>query len=207
VRGFVRSLVWISAIVAAIVLLLWLFVFDVWTVPDDRMLAASVLPNLKPQDVVLVRKGGTPIFGELARCASPVTPGTFVVGRVFGGAGDPVQIDGNTIITAGKGLSSRHACPAVTVVHPATEELMTLSCGVAETGAWTFEFLSSNESPGAVYTTVVEPGKLFLVSDDRVLHQDSRDFGAVDAATCQHVVYRLWGEHYTDTSRRFTLLW
>jgi signal peptidase I len=207
VRGFVRSLVWISAIAAAIGLLLWLFVFDVWTVPDDRPLAASIVPNLMPQDVILIRKGGTPAYGELARCVSPVTPGTFVIGRVFGTGGDPVEIVDNTITTAGKGLTARHACPPVTVAHPVTENLMTLSCGVADTGAWTFEFLSSNEATGSVYSTVVERGKLFLVSDDRVLHQDSRDFGAVDAASCEHVVYRLWGEHFSDSSRRFTLLW
>ena len=206
-RGFVRSIVWIAAIAAAIGLLLWLFVFDVWTVPDDRMLAASVLPNLKPQDTILLRKGGTPAYGELVRCVSPQSPNTFVVGRVFGTPGDPVEINDNAITTAGKGPVGRHACPPVTVAHPVTENLMTLSCGVADTGAWTFEFLSSNEATGSVYSAVVEPGKLFLVSDDRVLHQDSRDYGLVSASSCEHIVYRLWGEHFTDSSRRFTLLW
>ena len=54
---------------------------------------------------------------------------------------------------------------------------------------------------------MVEPGKLFLVSDDRHIHKDSRDFGGVDAATCEHVVFRLWGERFTDGSRRFNILW
>jgi signal peptidase I len=52
-----------------------------------------------------------------------------------------------------------------------------------------------------------EAGKLFLVSDNRSMHEDSRDFGQVDASTCEHIVFRLWGEHYTDSSRRFTIIW
>ncbi len=39
------------------------------------------------------------------------------------------------------------------------------------------------------------------------MHQDSRDFGQVDASTCEHVAFPLWGERYTDGSRRFTILW
>jgi signal peptidase I len=53
----------------------------------------------------------------------------------------------------------------------------------------------------------VEAGKVFLVSDNRLMHLDSRDFGQVDVSTCSHIVYRLWGERFTDSSRRFTILW
>jgi hypothetical protein len=67
-----RMGVWILGIIGAICLLLYLFVFDTWTVPSsDKLLAASVLPALKPEDVVLVRRGGTPLYGELVRCVHP----------------------------------------------------------------------------------------------------------------------------------------
>jgi len=39
------------------------------------------------------------------------------------------------------------------------------------------------------------------------MHQDSRDFGQVRCVDLRHVVFRLWGERYTDGSRRFNLLW
>jgi signal peptidase I len=54
---------------------------------------------------------------------------------------------------------------------------------------------------------LVEPGKVFLVSDDRHIHKDSRDFGQVDGAACEHVVFRLWGESFGDSSHRFNVLW
>jgi signal peptidase I len=94
------------------------------------------------------------------------------------------------------------------VPHPVTENLITMNCGVVETGAGSFSVLSAQTglSQGK-HSAQVEAGKLYLVSDNRLLHEDSRDFGQVDASTCEHVVYRLWGEHFTDSSRRFTILW
>ena len=51
-------------------------------------------------------------------------------------------------------------------------------------------------------------GKLYLFSDDRYLHLDSRDFGSVPEATCQHLIFRLWGaEGFTDGAHRFNMLW
>jgi signal peptidase I len=208
VRGFTRTAILIAAIVGAIGFLLHLFFFDTWTFPrGDAQLAASVLPALKADDTVLLRRGTAPRYGELARCASPITSGAFVVGRVVGSHGDRVQVEDTVVTTNGKALASRHGCPQVIVTHPVTEALVTMTCGVAETGAWSFEFLTSAEMHGGTSLAVVEAGKLFLVSDNRLMHQDSRDFGQVEESTCEHIVYRLWGEKFTDASRRFTILW
>jgi signal peptidase I len=208
VRGSVRAAIWLGAILGAVALLLHLFVFDTWAVPRaDAQLGASVLPALKPDDLILLRKGSSPSYGELARCASPLVSGAYVVGRVFGVAGDRVEVSDFTVVTSGRGISARHGCPAMTVPHPVTGELMTLNCGVAETGAWNFEYLTSPEVNGGQHSALVESGKVYLVSDNRLMHQDSRDFGQVDVSTCQHIVYRLWGEQFTDSSRRFTILW
>ncbi len=207
-RGFARGVAWVVGVLGAVGVLLYLLVFDVWVVPSgDVGFAASILPTLMPEDKVLVLRGHGVSFGELARCASVDTPGTFVVGRVFGAAGDRVEVTDGTITTNGKGLSARHACPERLVAHPVTENLVTMSCGVAETGAWSFEYLTSREISGGTHSSTVEAGKLYLVSDNRTMHQDTRDFGLVDASTCEHVVYRLWGEHYGDNSRRFNILW
>ncbi len=201
-------MIWIIGILAAVCGLLYLLVFDVWVVPTgDDQLAASILPTLMPEDKIVIQRGRRPIYGELARCQSPVAPGSFVVGRVFGTGGDRVEVADNLITTNGKALASRHACAQRQVAHPVTENLVTMQCGVAETGAWSFEYLLSREMSAGNHSAVVEPGKLYLVSDNRLMHQDTRDFGLVDESTCEHIVFRLWGERYLDNSRRFNVLW
>ncbi|MBX3229591.1 MAG: signal peptidase I [Labilithrix sp.] len=209
-RAITRWLVWCGGIGGAICLLLYLLVFDVWLFDpgNDAQLAASAVPALKPGDKVLLRRGSTPGFGELVRCEHPDSPGTWVVGRIFGVRGDRVEVSDGTIQTNGKGLSAAHGCPQQVVPHPVTQNLVTLSCGVVETGAWSFEYLNAPEHmSGGTHSALVEAGKVYLVSDNRFMHQDSRDFGQVDETTCRHVVFRLWGESYTDSSRRFTVLW
>lgn len=209
VNGFGRWLMWVAGIVGAIGLLLYLFAFDAWVVPRgaDGQFAASVLPTLVPEDKVLVQRGRVPVYGELARCSSPVAAGVYVVGRVFGTPGDRVQVTDNAVTTNGKALSAQHGCAPKVVAHPVTENLVTMSCGVAATGSWSFEYLSHPGLQSGIHSAIVEAGKLYLVSDNRLMHQDSRDFGQVDAATCEHIVFRLWGEHYSDGPRRFNILW
>ena len=207
-RSFVRSLLWIAAIVGALCFLLYLFVFDTWVVPnDDAQLTASIQPTLAPSDRVLIRRGSRPKQGELARCASPESPGRYVVGRVFGRPGGTVQVSRESVVVDGKGISSAHGCGKVTVMQPVTGEPVELSCGVEENGAWSYGVLRHTEFPSGGNPARIEVGKLYLVSDDRHFHQDSRDFGLVDESTCEHVVFRLWGETFTDASRRFTILW
>jgi signal peptidase I len=95
----------------------------------------------------------------------------------------------------------------VKIVHPITQEEITLNCATEDNGAWTYDYLVPVDRPEGARTAVVEQGKLFLLSDNRVIHKDSRDFGLIDATTCEHVVFRLWGDSFVDTSRRFTVLY
>ncbi|MBX3202946.1 MAG: signal peptidase I [Labilithrix sp.] len=208
-KGFTRSAVWGTGILGAIGLLLYLFVLDVWVVPRgaDAQFAASILPALMPDDKLLVQRGRAPKWGELVRCASPEAPGSHVVGRVFGMPGDRVEVSDHGVFTNGSALPARHGCAQRMVAHPVTGNLVTMSCGVSETGAWSFEYLTTPEMNAGTHTAIVEAGKAYLVSDNRLMHQDSRDFGQVDASTCEHVVFRLWGERYSDGSRRFQILW
>jgi signal peptidase I len=210
VRSFVRGLAWISAIAGAIGLLLYLFVFDTWVVRGDPTFLASVEPNLRAEDRILTRRGQVPSYGQLARCFDPRDVNAYVVGRVFGRGGDTVLIQNENVFINGVGTTARHGCAPVVLTHPATGNLITLSCSVEENPAWTYGVLHRpNDGLGVEgdVQTKVEPGKLFLVSDDRHLHQDSRDFGQVDETTCEHVVFRLWGASYVDSSRRNTILW
>jgi signal peptidase I len=206
--SFGRNLVWLGAILGAIGLLLYLFVFDTWVVPgDDPLFTASILPTLSPEDRILTRRGATPEIGQLARCIIPDGSGKYVIGRVFGNPGDDVEINNERVLTNGKGPKTRFACGIVSVVHPVSGDAMPLTCSVEDNGSFTYGVLAHPEYREGPRKAKVEPGTLFLVSDDRHIHKDSRDFGAVDASTCEHVVFRLWGQSFGDSSHRFNVLW
>ena len=209
-KGFWRNVAWLVAIVGAVVGLLYLLVFDTWVVPgDDPMLSVSVEPNLRPGDRILTRRGSTPLLGELTRCRSPQNPEKYVVGRVYGYGGSTVQLQGWTVVVDGQVMKSSRGCPGMKMTHPATGEVIQLLCNETDAPAWTFRTLhgASEYAEAADMTAVVEPGKVFLISDNRLLHQDSRDFGQVDASSCEHIVFRLWGQSYLDSSRRNTILY
>ncbi len=206
-RSFTNTLFWLCGIIGAIGLLLYLFVFDTWVVPDrDVMFVASIQPTLLPNDRILTRRRSVPGVGELARCMDPTT-GSYVIGRVMGVGNDVVEIKNGLVTTNGIGTPARHACSPVTLTHPVSEELVTLNCAAVETGAWTYHFLAHPQFNDGDHAITVEPGRAFLLSDNRHMHQDSRDFGTVDITTCEHVVFRLWGDRFTDAARRFTFLW
>lgn len=206
--SFTRSLGWFTAIVGAIGLLVYLFVFDTWEIPGgDPLFVASIQPTLIPQDRILTSRRSTPKFGELARCMAPDGRGTYVIGRVFGVAGETVEVLNERVAVNGKSPSSRFACGTVNVVHPVSQQQLTLTCSAEDNGAFTYSVLTHPEYREGHTVAQVEPGKVFLVSDDRHIHLDSRDFGQVEASTCEHVVFRLWGERFTDSSRRFNILW
>jgi signal peptidase I len=208
VRSFVRGTAWVSAIVGAICLLLYLFLFDTWVVPqDDPMFVVSVLPTLKPGDRILIRREQVPIFGQLARCVHPENPSKFIVARLFGQPRDVVEIKNEGITVSGQRVAPRVGCPGMRVMNPVSGEEIQLTCGVEENPAWTYQALYSQGSPEGDRLATVEEGKVFLISDNRHLHQDSRDFGMVDPTKCEHIVFRLWGDSFIDGSRRFNILW
>lgn len=207
-ESFVRGAWWILAILGAIGLLLYLFVVDTWLVPGtDTAFAASIEPTLRVGDRILVQRGSVPRVGQLARCQHPLASGTYVIGRVFGESRDRVEVRNEAVILNGKNVPTRHACPSERVIHPVSGQEVELTCAVEDNGAFTYSTLLNREYPAGGGLANVEPGKLYLVSDNRHLHQDSRDYGLVDASTCEHVLYRLWGDSYADGTRRFTFLW
>lgn len=205
-RSLGRGLFWIAAIFGAIGLLLHLFVFDAWLVPaGDPVFAVSIEPTLRPGDRILVQRGSVPHTGQLARCT--LSNGALVVGRVVGKRGDTVEVRDERAFVNGQAIASRHACPVVTLPHPVTGREITLACAVEDNGAWTYSVLRAAQLPEANRTAKVPPGMVYLLSDNRHFHQDSRDFGPVEEERCEHIVYRLWGESYADSSRRNNILW
>lgn len=206
-RSFLSLVAWVAAIASAVCLLLYLFVFDTMLVPaDDPLSVAARMPTLAPGDRILVRRGGEVGRGQLARCASPDPASPYVFARVMGVAGDRVEVKEGRVSVNGQAMPNRHGCASITIQHPVTGEPVTLRCHVEDNGSSTYEALSSMEV-SETRAAEVEAGKLFLVSDDRDIHKDSRDFGQLDATTCEHVVFRLWGDSFTDSSRRFSVLY
>jgi signal peptidase I len=192
----VRFLTWVVVLGAIVGGLLYKFALDVWRVPvDDELLSASIAPSLDPGDLVILTRHPSMTHGYLVRCEDPQAPGHYVVGRAIAAGGETVTFDQEVVSIDGHRTPSGHACdPATrTVYDPETGAEEALGCAVEEYGEADFEVLLSRIDPHPSTPKVVEPGTWFLVSDNRHIHDDSRDYGGVDPRTCQHLVVRLLG--------------
>jgi signal peptidase I len=93
------------------------------------------------------------------------------------------------------------------IPHPSSGAQVTLWCDQVSMAGHP-HFRGTGEkgivSPPSRHT--VGEGKLFLISDDRTYHDDSRDFGAVPASSCTgRIVFRLWGKDgWKDDVHRLT---
>ncbi len=211
-RSFLRGVAWLLGITAVVALILYATVFDVWVLPsDDPAFTASILPTLAPGDVVLVtRRGSAPSFESLEKCADPDAPGRFVVGRVAGLAGDTIEISKDDFRRNAHGVSIAGGCdePEVIVDNPTSHESTTLRCVRTDAAGLSHGLLRGQDGFENDSAATVDPSRIYLLSDDLHFHQDSRDYGQLDPATCQHIVFRLWGAAgISDGSRRFALLW
>jgi signal peptidase I len=209
-RTWLKLVAWVGGILGAVVLLLYVFVFDVWTIPgDDPMESASIEPNLSAGDVVLVSRHTTVTRGNLLRCPDPQAPGRFVVARAIASGGEHIEIRDDTVDVDGKHLPSPRGCDTPTfVLHdPASDQDVTLRCSVEDFGERDFWALRGS-TPEPPTKATVEPARWFLVSDDRHIHTDSRDFGQIDASTCLHIVFRIEGRAgMGDEKKRLSIIW
>lgn len=207
-RSLLKALAWIGGILAVIGAVLYYTLLDYWVVSqDDPLLALSIQPTMHAGDRVLLLRSSEPHSGNLARCPDPDQPGRFVVGRVVAAGGETVAV-GEIVQVNGRNTSSHFGCDPVTMVHPTSNEEVTLTCSVVETGATFHPTLRNLEHPEPTRTEKVEEGKLFLVSDNHHIHLDSREFGAVPAAGCKTVVMRLMSaQGWSDSKARFSFLW
>jgi signal peptidase I len=208
---WLQLLGWTGALAAAILLLLWAVAFDLWRIPtDDPLLAASIQPTLSAGDLLLVTRRTTPSRGDLLRCADPQAPGRFVIGRAMAQAGDHLVLQGGVVIVDGHHAPSPHACdePKISVFDPNRNDDVELDCAVEASGEMTYSVLRSRDATEPATKLTIERNKWFLVSDNRSVHLDSRDFGEIGADGCQHIVFRLAGPAgLSDATSRFTVIW
>jgi signal peptidase I len=207
VRKLVKFLLWSAGIIAILLLIARLSGLRLWTVPKDPFLGASVAPTVFPGDLVVMMTSGERGANELVRCPDPEDSQRWVMGRIYGQAGETVSVLGTSVSVNGRRYSTTEACvdDEVTVNDPVSGAPKKLRCARVEfAGGW--HFIAGGETRD---TTPAEhkvgAGRVYLVSDNRVYHEDSRDFGAVMANTCtDRVLFRLWGtEGFTGSKRRF----
>ncbi len=207
-----RFLMWVAVIAGAICGIVYYAYADVWVVPvDDPRLLVSIEPTLRGGDILLAARHGLPGVGDLARCTDPDEPRRWVIGRVIGLGGGDVELHGQSFSTPGSHPTGASACGIRRLVNPATGDEVELGCRNEEFAGHEYQSLSHARDGGGSESTrnlKVPLGKTFLLSDDRYLHLDSRDYGSLAETSCQHLVFRLWGAAgFSDGSRRFTFLW
>ncbi len=207
-RTFLRILKWVVAVLAVVGGIVYAL-FDPWRVPsDDPQFGVSIEPTVSSGDLVLVSRFSGASEGALVRCPDPDAPGRWVVGRVMATGGDTIHIAGGSVQVNGKSPDSPYGCDGITVTNPATEEQVDLACSTEEVGGIAHPAVRATASQDREVTAQVEDGKVYLVSDDRSLHLDSRDFGAISPAGCHRIAYRLVGAAgWGDAKRRLTFVW
>jgi signal peptidase I len=206
-----KIVAWVVAIAGAVGLVLHLYFLEVWRIPtDDPLLAASIEPTLSAGDIIVMTRRRSIDRGNLVRCSDPQAPGRFVIARAMGRFGDRVDLKDEVVMIDGKHTPSPRACdpPSMTLHDPRTDEDVSLTCSVEEYGDMPFSSLRAAHRTEATTRATVEAGRWFLVSDDRHVHLDSRDYGQIDPGTCEHVVFRLVGAAgFDDSRRRLNIIW
>jgi signal peptidase I len=92
-------------------------------------------------------------------------------------------------------------------VHPDTQQQVELGCSYEDLGGVTYRALRNRARPEPPSHYTVEKDKVYLLSDNRDMHVDSRDFGTVDPGTCKKIVGRLWSKDGPgDSAHRFNSL-
>ncbi len=195
---FIKGVVWTAIIGGLIVGILRILFLKTWTLPDDLQLAASLAPTLQNKDTVVLLTRGKRGFGELVRCKDPDDPSRYAVGRIVGVEGDVIEFKGRRLEVNGKIYDQKQACPErkYSFIHPNSEQEIELQCGVVEMGGgWHYRSNEKKAIPPAVSKYEVGVGMVFLLSDNIDFHDDSRDYGLLEAASCtEKIIFRLWGE-------------
>jgi signal peptidase I len=210
-RTWFKAIGWVVGVVGAVLLALYIVFFDVWTIStDDPTLAAAIEPTLSAGEIVVLSRRTEVGRGNLLRCADPQAPGRFVIARAMARVGEHVDIANETVAIDGHRNPSPRACdaPRMLIHNVQSGEDETLACSVEDYGEMTYTALRSLEHPEPPTSVVVDPGRWYLVSDDRHVHLDSRDFGQIDPNTCQHILFRLVGAAgIGDRARRLSIIW
>lgn len=197
--NIIRLIVFVVVVLGALVGVLRLTCIRWWQVPDDDPdLAASVSPTLGAGDWVVLWRGTEPSFGDLVVCPDPEDPADVVIGRIAGEPGDILEIDDRGWLKInGSRIGADTACnvPKFTVENPRGGDDVQLRCDIEVLGGRYHQ--RAVVPPKAPLKPLagkreVSAGSVFLVSDNRYLSFDSRDYGPLTRGSCgEMVVFRL----------------
>ena len=206
---------WFLLVVGALVAMLRIVAIRGWKLPSraaDPELVASIAPTLDGGDWVLSWRLTRPAKGDLVVCPDPDDPGNIVVGRIVADGGDTVSIDGQAVLINGTKPEIEYNCTEQTfsLVDPDTSAEMEVYCDMEEIAE---KLHMRGHNSGYATKTArlerrVEPGRVFLLSDNRVKPFDSRHFGTVDGQSCKETIFfRLVSEKgFFDVARRLTYI-
>lgn len=206
-----KFLLWTVGIFVVIVGIGRAFFFVAWTVPEDPVLATSLAPTLFAGDYVLVMTRGDVEWGDLVRCKDPEDPNRYAVGRVLGLPGDTVEIKQGVLSVNSMRYVATEACkePKIEVWEPGAKEPFIVRCSRVELGNnWHFMGRSDEPTPSSDIKHNTSTNHYFLISDNRDIHDDSRDFGEIPAENCtERIFFRLWGkEGWFGSESRLTFI-
>ena len=209
-RKLLTFLFWVIAILAIVGVVLRFTILDVWRVPDDRVLDSSLRPTIAAGDLVVLYRGSAPGFGSLVRCPDPEDAQRFVVGRIIGVEGDKITFDKHRVIVNGKRYEETQGCGIddFQVPEPTNGSHVQANCERVEMGGgWHLRAWVPDASVRDSEHTV-GAGRVFIVSDNRSYHDDSRDFGSLPLESCSEtILFRLWSqEGLLDGENRFSVI-
>jgi signal peptidase I len=210
-RKLLRFLLWTAIIVGVIVGVARATAIRWWKVPDDDpYLEASVAPSLRGGDWVLLWRLTEPRFGDLVLCPEPGAPERVVVARIIGEPGDRVVVKGATLRVNRADAETEQACTesTFTVKHPTTGTEVEEQCQIEAIAGASHKRGSAGGVQPVDVDTQVETGKVFLVSDNRLLPYDSRDFGQAERSTCKETIFFrvVSAKGFFDVASRFVFI-
>lgn len=213
-KPWMRTLLWIAAVLGAVFGVLRYFFLDFHRVPNEPLDARNWAnsPNLEPGDLVLVWRGGTPHIGDVVRCPDPTDPTRWLVARVIGTGGDKIEVVDGIMRINGFRISTA-SC------HGAPRKVMDASGAQTDMNCYSEEVGGSKHDVAVLPTGIppfaearVEAGKLFLLSDNRSApwSHDSRtpEVSQIEADRCTHrlVVRLVSAKGWSDSERRMGFL-
>lgn len=209
--GFARLLVFTLIALGAFVGLARAIAIRWWQVPsDDPWLQASIAPTLRGGDWVLLWRLTAPHAGDLVLCPEPNHPTRPVIGRIAAQGGQRIEVDGAQIRLNGHAAPAEQACleGQFSVEDPQTHLPLEQTCTLEKIGGGIHPRGNISGQPPDPVSTTVEPDRVFLLSDNRQLPYDSRDFGTVDEGSCKETVFfRVMGaKGFSDVKQRLTLI-
>lgn len=213
--SFTRFIIWFLIILGVVIGLLRATILRWVWLPDEKadpIFAASILPSLSGGDLILTYRLGDPAFGDLVLCPEPAAPQRFVIGRIFGEPGDRVRIVNGKPEVNGDTFVFERSCepPQFSYVHPETHAEISQQCQMESVAAGLHRVgvVDGHKVLPADREYTVPDGSWFLLSDNRLVPYDSRDYSYVPQATCKERVFAriVSSRGWTDVEKRLSFI-